>query len=176
MSVFVQMIFSKLTNILLSNLVLWRIIMSQSIMQKVWFAIFKVNVTVTARACITREYDYFYYTFRTFGTIVTKLGLIVQHKKPEWAVEKLDYCIQGQGHSIGSKCQCLSRWYFLNCYRFCYQTWYCDASPCAALSCKKIGLLFSRSKSEQRLIWSKYNRFYSVFLTADPFATNLVWL
>ena len=32
-----------------------------------------------------------------------KLGMIVQHHKPECLVEKWDYCIQGQGHSKSSK-------------------------------------------------------------------------
>ena len=45
MSVFVQMIPSKPTNILLPNLVLWCIIMSQSVVQRGWFSIFKVKVT-----------------------------------------------------------------------------------------------------------------------------------
>ena len=33
------------------------------------------------------------------------LVLMVQHHKQECSVEKLDYCIQGQGHSSGSICQ-----------------------------------------------------------------------
>ena len=49
MSVFVQMISSKQPNILLPNLVLWCIIMSRSVMQKDWFAIFKVKVTVKVK-------------------------------------------------------------------------------------------------------------------------------
>ena len=32
-----------------------------------------------------------------------KLGLIVKHLKPECPVKKMDYCVQGQGHSKGSK-------------------------------------------------------------------------
>ena len=31
----------------------------------------------------------------------TKLGLIIQHYKPECPAEKLDYCAQGQGHTEG---------------------------------------------------------------------------
>ena len=44
--------------------------------------------------------------------------------------KKLDYCRQGQGHSEGSKCKCLSRWYLLNHQAFCFQTWYWDTSLC----------------------------------------------
>ena len=40
----------------------------------------------------------------TTGLFTTKLGLIVQHHKPECCVEKWDSCVQGQGHSEGSKC------------------------------------------------------------------------
>ena len=40
------------------------------------------------------------------------------------------------------------------------------------MSCKKIDLLFSRSWSLQELIWSKYDNFYCIFCTADPFATK----
>ena len=43
--------------------------------------------------------------FQTAGPVATKLGLIVQHYKPECPAEKLDYCAQGQGHREGSICQ-----------------------------------------------------------------------
>ena len=48
-----------------------------------------------------------YYIFQTAGPFAAKLGFIVQHYKPECPVEKWDYCVQGQGHSEGSKCQCM---------------------------------------------------------------------
>ena len=54
------------------------------------------------------------------------------------------YCYQGQGHSEGSVCQCLSRWYLVNRQTFCYQTWYCGAPSWARVSCRKIALLFSK--------------------------------
>ena len=38
--------------------------------------------------------------------LATKRGLMIHHHKPVCLVKKkLDYCIQGQGHSKGSKCQ-----------------------------------------------------------------------
>ena len=43
--------------------------------------------------------------YKTAGWFATKDGLKVQHHKPECSVEKWDYCVQGQGHSKGSKCQ-----------------------------------------------------------------------
>ena len=53
---FVQMVSSTLLNVLFSNLVLWFIIMSQSIMQKDWFAIFKVKVTARAHMIKIRQF------------------------------------------------------------------------------------------------------------------------
>ena len=88
--------------------------------------------------------------FLTTERFVIKPGVVVQHHKLECFVEKLVYCDQGQSHSKGSKCQCMSRWYLLNQQTFCYQTWYCDASSWARVSCKKIGLLFHPC-------WCQYN-------------------
>ena len=58
MLIFVQMISSKPPNILFPNLVLWCIIMSRSVMQKDWFAVFKFRVTVRAHLI---KYDCFYH-------------------------------------------------------------------------------------------------------------------
>ena len=41
------------------------------------------------------------------------------------------------------------------------------------MSFKKTGMLFSRSRSQQRLEWSKYDSFYCIFWSADPFAAKL---
>ena len=68
---FVQMIFSKPSNILFSSLVLWFIIMSLSVMQKDWFAIFKVKVTARAHMiriwqfllCFLNCWSFFYQTW-----------------------------------------------------------------------------------------------------------------
>ena len=101
---------------------------------------------------------------------------MIHHHKPECLAKtknRMDYCIQGQDHSRDSKCQCLSRWYLLNHQTFCFQTWYCDASLWAGVSCNKIGSLFSRSKSQQGLIWSKYDNLDCIFWTADNFAAKL---
>ena len=87
--------------------------------------------------------------------------------------KKLDYCFQGQGHREGSKCSCLSKWCLLTHQTFCFQTWYCDALLWVRVSCKKIDLPLSRSRSLQELTWSKCDNFYCIFWTADPFATKL---
>ena len=60
----------------------------------------------------------------------------------------------------------------LNHQTFCFQTWYCDASS-VRVSCKKIDLLFSRSRSLQELIWSNYDNFYCISWTAYAFSTKL---
>ena len=56
---FVEMIFSEPPNILCSNLELWFIVMSQGVMQKDWFAIFKVKVT--ARAHMIKIWQFLLY-------------------------------------------------------------------------------------------------------------------
>ena len=43
--------------------------------------------------------------FWTVDPFVTKLGSIVVYHKPECFIEKLNGCIQGQGHSKISKCE-----------------------------------------------------------------------
>ena len=52
---------------------------------------------------------------------------------------------------------------------FCFQIWYCGASLWVEVSCKKFDMLFSRSRSQQELIWSKNDNFYCIFWTVDPF-------
>ena len=43
--------------------------------------------------------------FSTTEHFVTKPGMVMWHYKPECHVEKLDFCVQGQSHSNGSKSQ-----------------------------------------------------------------------
>ena len=70
------MIASNPLSILCPNLVLWCIIMHSS-----------------------SKYDSVYCIFCTADPFATKLGLIVHYHKPECFMEKLDCCVQGQGHS-----------------------------------------------------------------------------
>ena len=84
--------------------------MSQSVMRKKLFAIFKVKVTGRAHMIKTR-----------LSTISSELLILRQPNLVWWYIiisrsvlwKKLNYCIQGQGHSKGSKCQCLSGWYLI---------------------------------------------------------------
>ena len=80
MSMFVQMISSKLPNILWPNLVLWCIVTSQSVVQKDCCAIFKVKAT--ARAHVIKMWQ-FLYMFWPADPFAPRLGLIVHCHKPE---------------------------------------------------------------------------------------------
>ena len=165
------MISSEPLNILLPNLVWWCRKMSQSVKRNKNCLL--SSKSRSQRGLIWSKYYSDYYIFWTADSLVTKLGLMIGYRRQERPVETLDYCIQGQGHSEGSKSLCSSRWYLLNRPTFCYQAWYCDASSWAGVSCKKIRFLFSRSRSQQGLVWSKYDSFYYIFLIADPCATKL---
>ena len=130
--------------------------------KKKLFAIFKVKVTVSSDMIemwlfLLCTLNYWFFGSQTWSDDTSS-----------WARVPQD-----QGHSEGLECQYLSRWYLLNCQTFGYQPWYCDAASQARVSCKKIGLLFSRSRSQQGFIWPNYDRFYYIFWTADPFATKL---
>ena len=101
MSMFVQMISSKCLNVLLLNLVLWCIIMSQSACRKIGLLFSRLR---SQQGLIWSKYDSFYYIVWTADSFATKLGLIVHYYTPECHIEKLDFCVQGQGHSKMSKC------------------------------------------------------------------------
>ena len=162
------MISSEPQNILLPNLVCLYSSMSQSVMQKKkLFVVFKVKVKVRAHdqnmTC--------YYIFWTADSSVTKLGPVTYHK-PECLVKKMDCCIQGQGHSEGQN---------VNVYPDdIFQTAkHVVTKPGIVMQhheqeCHtKIGLVFSRSRSQQWLICSEYDNFYYIFLTVEPFVTKL---
>ena len=168
---FVQIIPFELLNLLLPNLAWWCTITSQIVFQKDWFAVFMVKVTIkdhiikVSLSYISSEVLILWQLSLVRWRIIIKSGLSCE--------KKLDYCVQDQGHSEGSRFSCLSRWYLLNQQAFCFQTWYYDASSWVGVSCKKINLLLSRSRSLRELIWSKFDNFYCIFWTAGPFATKL---
>ena len=151
---FVQIIFSELLNLLLQNLVWWYIIMSQIIFQKDWFAVSKVKVTVKDNQNMT-----FKYIIWTVDPFVTKLGLMVHHRKVDCPVKRLDCSVVVQLKVTGkvqNSSECSSGLYVLSFWTVCNQTWYGDATSLAKVSCKKIGLLSSSSGSlwGLRVIWS----------------------
>ena len=79
---------------------------------------------------------------------------MIHHHKPECAFSKLN---------------------LLNCQTFGYQTWCCDASLWAGVSCKKIGLLFWRSTLQQQKNTPKIHEFCpdDIFWFVDSFTTKL---
>ena len=50
--------------------------------------------------------------------------------------------------------ECSSGLYLLNCWTFCNQTWYGDATSWVKVPCTRIGLLSGSSGSQWGLIWS----------------------
>ena len=97
----VRSVSSERLNHFLPTCVWCCITMRLCIMQKNWFIIFNVKVTATAYIIII--WPFLLYLL-TAGLFATKLGLIVEHQKLECPMEKWDYCVEGQGHSKGSKC------------------------------------------------------------------------
>ena len=61
------------------------------------------KVEVTSRAHMIKIWQFLLYLW-TACPFATKLGLKVHYHKPECFMEKLDCCVQGQGHSKISKC------------------------------------------------------------------------
>ena len=57
-----------------------------------------------ARAHMIKLWQFVLYLLNCWS-FCYKLGLIVHYHKPECFMEKLDCCVQGQGHSKISKCQ-----------------------------------------------------------------------
>ena len=133
-------------------------------MQKNWF-----SVKVRARTYIIKIW---------LSVVSSKLLICWFDHKLECPVEKLNYCIQGQGHSEGSICQWLSGWYLLNCRLFCFWTWYGDAASWAKLSeratmQKKRRSFLSRSRSQRGCIWCKYDTCFYIFWSVHSLATKL---
>ena len=89
--------------------------------------------------------------------------------------EKIGWLFQGQGHSEGPKCQCLSRWYLLNRGTFFNQSWYCDASLRARMLGKRLVCYFqgqghSKGSYDQNMIISTISAELLILLLP-----NLVW-
>ena len=63
---------------------------------------FKVKVKAKVQnvsECLSGRY------FLNHRTFCCQLGMVMQQHKTECHVEKLVYCVQGQGHNEGSKCR-----------------------------------------------------------------------
>ena len=148
---FVRMISSEPQNILLPNLAWWCSIINQSVM---WRKIVRylqgqgvVEVMALKQGLIWPKYDFFYYNLWTAYSLANSLGLIIHHHKPECLLKNNNNKVTAKVQNINECLSRMTRYYLLNRWTFCYQTWYCDASLWAVVSCRKIGLLFSRSRS-----------------------------
>ena len=65
---------------------------------------------------------------------------------------------------VKNSSECSSQRYLLNRWSFCNQTWYGDATSWTRVSCKKIDLLSSSSRSQWGLIWSNIWLFLTYLL------------
>ena len=134
-------------------------------MQKKLFIV--LNFKVTARAYIIKIWLFLHFLLncwsvcnRTWFVITASWARVFCAKK--WVtVFKVKVTAKAQGVS-----ECLSGWCLLSCRSFCYQTWYGSAASWA--------LLFSRSRSQQGLMWSKYDSAISSELLIH-WQPNLVW-
>ena len=107
-SVFIQMLLSKLPNILLPNLVLWCIIISWSVMQIDWFALFKVSVTAGALVikiwqCLLNLLNHSTFCYQTWYSDAVSWARVLYRKNK--------YFPQGEGHSKGSYDQNMTFYY-----------------------------------------------------------------
>ena len=116
----------------------------------------------------------FCYFFWTAGLFATKIGLIVQHHKPECPVEK--NWITAVKVKATAKAQyvreCLIGSSDLQNILLPHLVWWCSIMSQSVVQ-KKNCFLYSRSRSQQGLMWSKYDSFYHIFWTVDSLATKL---
>ena len=82
---------------LLPKLVRWCIIMSCHAKRQDCY--FQGQGHSSEQSLIWSKYDSFYYIFWTADRFATKVCMIVHYYKPECLMEKVDCCVQGQGHS-----------------------------------------------------------------------------
>ena len=166
------MISSESHNILLPNLVWWCCRRSESVTRNKNSLL--SSRSRSQRGLILSKYYFDYYIFWTANSLATRRGLMIGYHKPERLVEKLDYCIQGQGHSDGSKCRYLSRWYFLNRrpnILLPNSVLWCIIMGWSVMQ-KDLFAIF-KVKVTATALMIKIWQFYCIFWIADPFATKL---
>ena len=95
-----------------------------------------------------REGSYNQNVFWTADLFATQLDLIAHYHKLDCLVKRLDRSVVVKvTEKVKNSSDCSSGQYLLKCWTFCNQTWYGDASSWVRVSCKKIGLLSSSSRS-----------------------------
>ena len=110
--------------------------------------------------------------------ITTNLGLVAYHQKLDCLMKRLDCSVVVKVEVTGrvqNSSECSSGWYLLNCWTFCDQTWYGDASSWASVMQKYWFAVF-KLKVMMRVHIIKYDCFYHIYWTADPFATRFNWM
>ena len=106
----------------------------------------------------------FSYIIWTADPFATTLGFMVHHHKVDCLVKRLDCSAVVKvktTEKVKNSSECSSGQYLLSCWTVCNQTWYGDVSSWARASCKNIGLLSSRSRSQ----WGSYNQTVSTIST-----------
>ena len=109
--------------------------MNQSVIQKIWFAVF--NDKVTARVYIIKIWLFLLYLLSCWF-ICDQTWFDVHHYKSDRSVENWTAAfkvkVTAKVQNVGD---CLSGWYLLNCRTFFCKIWHCDAALCARVSCGK---------------------------------------
>ena len=105
---------------------------------------------------IWSDYDSFYYIIWTVDFLVTKLGLMIHHQKLECPMKKTGLLHSGSRWQWRVRLLMFVQMISSKSSNILFQTSYCDSSLSVRMSCKKIVLLFSRTRSLQELIRSKY--------------------
>ena len=116
------------------------------------------------------------YVFWTADPFATKLGLMTHHHKLGCLVKRLDCSVVVKvkvTEKVQNSSECLCGRYLLNCWTFCDQTWYGDASSWARVSCKKIGLLSSKFRVTVKVHSIRYDFFYHICWIGDLFVTKV---
>ena len=86
-------------------------------------------------------------------------------------MEKWDFCILGQGHHEGLKCQWMFVWMIFSDSQNILLpnlVWWCSIMSQSNADVFFLFLLSSWSRSQLGLIWSRYDNVYCIFWTADP--------
>ena len=105
-------VYSKVLLVIVPNgislqLVWWCIIMSQNILREDCFVIISSRVKNVSECSFNEiwssSFFLYFIIFRAVDRFRSKRSLMVHHQKPEFLVKGLDCCLQGQGHSDGSK-------------------------------------------------------------------------
>ena len=141
------------------NLVWWCILTRWCVIQKNWFNIF--NVKVTLRGYIIKIWLFLRYLLncRSVCNQTWFVSAASEAKSVLWKNWVTAFKVKVTA-KVQNVSECLSKWYLLNCWTFYNQIWHDDASSWARLSYKKIGLLSYkkigklslRSRSQWRII------------------------